>query len=65
MLNVAFGESIMSRTQVLLFGLRKAEKMSIRMLVLIARAHQQPIKTLKMRKSKIGKSRNLKITVIF
>ena len=41
MLIAAFGESTMSRTD-----LRKAEKMSMTMLVLVARALQQPMKRL-------------------
>ena len=42
MLTVAFGELNCD-----IIGLRKAEKMSMTMLVLVARAHQQPMKTLK------------------
>ena len=50
MLTVAFGESSISRTQVQLRYNRfkeDAEQMSITMLVLVARARQQPMKTLK------------------
>ena len=55
MLTVAFGESTMSRIAEHKFncginGLRKTEKMSMTMLVLVARAHQQPLKTLKQQR---------------
>ena len=50
MLDEAFGESTMNGTQKFICGitgLRKAEKISMTMLILVARACQQPMKTLK------------------